>query len=116
MNIIKKYPIGDIGYNFIEKKYLPKGENEYHLRKNQNNTSNYKGLTTAQIDILRNNNNHSDNWKNVFVKKAFNPTLVKNCTFSGLIRIGNLDTICHEFHDFKMAVGIYNSNIIRYTN
>ena len=112
MNIIKKHPIGDIGYNFIEKKYLPKGKNEYHLRENQNKNSDYKELTSAQIDILRNNNNQSDNWKNVLVKKSFNPALVKNCTFSGLIRIGNLDAICHEFHDFKMAVGIYNSNII----
>jgi len=112
MNIIKKNPIDDIGYNFIEKKYLPKGKNEYHLRENQNKNSDYKELTSAQIDILRNNNNQSDNWKNVLVKKFFNPALVKNCTFSGLIRIGNLDTICHEFHDFRMAVGIYNSNII----
>ena len=37
MNIITKHAINDLGYNFIDPKYIPEGENEYYLRNQQNN-------------------------------------------------------------------------------
>ncbi len=112
MNIIKKSAVSQIGYEFIEKIFLPKGKNEYHLRFQQYTTKQYKALTSEQIIVLKNNHNISDNWNNITVSKKFNPALVKNCRFFGVIRIGELQEICHEFHDFTMPVGIYNSTII----
>ena len=112
MNIIQKTAVNKIGYDFVEDQFIPKGKNEYHLRFKQNSAQKYKPLTAAQIAILQSNNNQSDNWNNVLVSKGFNARLVKNCNFFGLIRMGDLQEACHEFHDFSMPVGIYNSTII----
>ena len=113
MNIINKFPVAEIGYNFIESKYLPKGKNEYYLRNEQlQTTQQYFPLTEKQIQVLLQNGNHCDNWNDVLVSKKFNTALVKNCTFYGLVRIGNLSPLYHEFHNFKMPEGIYNSTII----
>lgn len=112
MNIIQKTTVETIGYRFVEDKYIPKGKDEYHLRFKQNKLTHYKPLTGAQIATLQANNNRSDNWNNILVSKGFNANLVKNCNFFGLIRIGDLHEACHEFHDFTMPVGIYNSTII----
>jgi hypothetical protein len=113
MNIINKHPLTDTGYHFIEKKYLPKGKDEYHLRNLQNRSvRKHLPLTKDQISILEKNHNSSDNWNKILVSNNFNPKLVKNCKFFGLIRIGQLKEQYHEFHNFKMPVGIYNSTII----
>ncbi len=113
MNIIHKRPIAEIGYHFIESQYLPKGKNEYHLRDTQNkNRGKFRKLTPEEKTALINNNNTSDNWENIHVSENFNPKLVKNSNFFGLIRIGNLSPVYHEFHNFKMPEGIYNSTII----
>ena len=37
---------------------------------------------------------------------------VKHCNFYGEVRIGNLEPLFREFHDFKMPVGLYYSTII----
>jgi hypothetical protein len=90
MNNIIKRPIHDIGYGFIDPQFLPKGKNEYHLRNLQNrNGISYRKLTTSEIEMLVRNNNSSDDWNKILVSDAFNPDLVKNCTFFGLVRIGN---------------------------
>lgn len=113
MNIIQTHPIKELGYNFIEEKYIPKGKDEYYLRNKQNplHTS-YRSLSSAEIDTLVHNRNTSDNWSNVLVTKSFDATLVRNCKFLGLVRIGSLQPLYREFHNFRMAVGLYNSNII----
>ena len=113
MNIIHKRPIAEIGYNFIESQYLPKGKNEYHLRDIQNqNRGKFRKLTPEEKATLINNNNTSDNWDHIHVSSNFNPHLVKNSNFFGLVRIGDLSPVYHEFHNFKMPEGIYNSTII----
>ena len=113
MNIIKKKSTAKIGYDFIEAQYLPKGKNEYHLRDKQNpNCSSYKPLTSEQIAVLIKNQNTSDNWEKILVSNKFNPNFIKNTKFFGLVRIGNLSAVFHEFHDFNIPEGIYNSTII----
>ena len=113
MNIIKKSAIGNLGFNFIEAQYIPKGKNEYHLRNKQNPEAlKYKPLSDQQIDILIKNENTADDWKNILVSNKFNPKLVKKNKFYGLIRIGNLTPVYHEFHDFKIPEGISNCTII----
>jgi Domain of unknown function (DUF4954) len=112
MNIINTHPVEELGYNFIEDKYIPEGLNEYHIRDIQNDGKTYRTLTATELDTLIHNRNTSDNWNNILVSENFNPALIKNCKFYGLVRIGNLQPFYREFHNFKMPVGLYNSTII----
>src|SRR6476620_5232806 len=113
MNEIRKKPLTEIGYHFIDGKYLPKGKDEYHLRNLQNKSGiSYRNLSAYEIEVLVRNNNTSDNWNNIRVSDAFNPELVKNCKFFGLVRIGKLESVSLEYHNVCMPVGLYNSTII----
>ncbi len=113
MNIIQKHPVNNLGYNFVDKKYIPKGKDEYHLRNLHNkNGIDYRKLTAQDIEALIRNRNTSDDWDKIFVSKHFNPELVRNCKFYGLVRIGKLEPFYLEFHNLRMAVGLYNSTII----
>ena len=113
MNIIKKHPVNNLGYNFVDEKYIPKGKDEYHLRNLHNkNGIDYRKLTALDIETLIRNRNTSDDWDKIFVAKQFNPELVRNCKFYGLVRIGKLEPFYLEFHNLRMAVGLYNSTII----
>ena len=113
MNIITKHPVNNLGYNFIDAKYLPAGEDEYYLRNKQNkNGINYRKLSSREKEILIRNGNSSDDWNKILVSDAFDPVLVKNCNFFGLVRIGKLEPYYLEFHNLRMPVGIYNSTII----
>jgi carbonic anhydrase/acetyltransferase-like protein (isoleucine patch superfamily) len=111
MNKIKKISINKLGYGFI--KDLPKGKDEYYLRNKQNRSGiTYRKLTALEIEILVRNRNTSDEWSNILVSNEFNPELVKNSSFFGLNRIGNLETSCLSFSDLIVPIGIYNSTII----
>lgn len=112
-NIIKKVRISSLGYNFIPPDFLPKDKDEYHLRNIQNRSGiNYRQLVAYEIEVLVRNGNTSDDWNKILVSDAFNPELVKNCKFYGLIRIGKLEPYCLEYSDLIMPVGLYNSTII----
>ena len=113
MNIIKKYPVNTLGYNFIEPEYIPEGKDEYYLRNLQNpHADHYRNLNSFEIEVLVRNNNTSDDWNKILVSTSFKPELVKNCQFHGLVRIGNLEPLYLEFHNLRMQVGLYNSTII----
>lgn len=113
MNIIKKSPLNSLGYHFIPAEYIPKGKDEYYLRNQQNERStHYRQLTAYEIEMLVRNRNTSDNWNNILVSDAFNPELVQNCKFFGLVRIGKLEPYYLEFHNLRRPVGLYNSTII----
>ena len=112
MNVIQTHPVKQLGYNFIDPKYIPDGEDEYHIRNIQNDGKEYRALTTAELDTLIHNRNTSDDWNKILVSENFNPLFIKNCKFYGLVRIGLLEPLYKEFHNFRMAVGLYNSTII----
>jgi Domain of unknown function (DUF4954) len=113
MNIIKKHPVNNLGYNFVEATYIPKGKDEYHLRNLQNRSGIvYRKLSALEIEVLVRNRNTSDDWNNILVSSSFNAELVKNCKFFGLVRIGKLEPFYLEFHNLRMPVGLYNSTII----
>lgn len=112
MNDIQKSPVSDLGYNFIPDAFLPKGKDEYYLRNQQNSNTNYRPLTTNEIDQLLQNRNTSDDWSKVLVSGVFDTNLVKNCQFYGLVRIGELEPYYLEFHNLRRPVGLYNSTII----
>ncbi len=112
-NNIVKTKIQALGYGFIDAQHLPEGESEYYLRNRQNrNGIQYRQLTAYEIEALVRNRNTSDNWNQLLVSDAFNPELVKNCKFYGLVRIGKLEQLVLAFSDLKLAVGLYNSTII----
>jgi len=113
MNEIQKRPIETLGYGFIAPQFIPKGKDEYYLRNIQNrNEIEFRPLSTSEKKALIRNNNVSDDWSKVLVSNGFNPGLVKNCKFFGLVRIGKLEPIYLSFHDIRLTVGLYNSTII----
>lgn len=113
MNKIIKNALTRLGYGFIAPEYLPQGKSEYHLRNKQNrNGIEYRKLSAYEIEMLVRNNNTSDDWNKILVSDAFNPELVRNCKFYGLVRIGKLEPYFLEFHNLRMPVGLYNSTII----
>ena len=112
-NEIQKLRIDSLGYHFIPIEHLPKGSDEYYLRNEQNkNGISYRQLSAYEIEVLVRNSNTCENWNKLFVSEAFNPELVKNCKFYGLVRIGKLEPFCLTFSDLKLPVGLYNSTII----
>jgi len=112
-NIIQKTAIDSLGYGFISEKYIPDGKDEYYLRDLQNRSGiYYRKLTAYEIEVLVRNRNTSSDWNMILVSDAFNPELVKNCKFFGLVRIGKLEPFCLGFSDLKTPVGLYNSTII----
>ncbi len=112
-NIIKKTPVSELGYNFISQEYLQPNQDDYTLRNMQNKSGiSYRRLTAYEIEALVRNRNTSADWNNIYVSEAFNPELVKNCKFYGLVRIGKLEPYYLGFSDIKVAVGLYNSTII----
>ena len=113
MNILNKKPLSSLGYGFVAKEYIPKGKNEYYLRNIQNRSGiKYRKLTSAETKTLIRNGNTSDDWNQLQVSDAFNPELVRNCKFYGLVRIGRLEPYFIEFNNLRMPVGLYNSTII----
>lgn len=113
MNIIHKQPISSLGFNFIDKKFIPKGKDEYYLRDKQHRTTTpYRHLKKEEIQTLLRNDNNADDWAHVQVADAFNANLVKRCSFFGKIRIGRLQPEFHEFNNLRMPVGLYHSTII----
>lgn len=112
-NIIKKSKLNTLGYGFVAQEYLAEGEDEYYLRNMQNRRGvAHRKLTAYEIEVLVRNRNTSDDWNQILVSDAFNPELVKNCKFYGLVRIGKLEPYYLEFSDLKVPVGLYNSTII----
>lgn len=112
-NIIKKSKLDTLGYGFVAPEFLQDGEDEYYLRNMQNRRGvEYRKLTAYEIEVLVRNRNTSDDWNQILVSNAFNPELVKNCKFYGLVRIGKLEPYYLEFSDLKVPVGLYNSTII----
>jgi hypothetical protein len=113
MNNIRKIPLEKLGYDFISPEFLPEGGDEFYLRNLQNrNGIEYRQLNAYEIEVLVRNRNTCDNWNNLLVGDAFNPELVKNCKFYGLVRIGKLEPYFLEYSQLKVAVGLYNSTII----
>ena len=103
IKVFIKTRVQTIGYGFVENEFL-KGADEYYLRNVQNCSGiTYRGLTAYEIEALVRNRNTSDNWNNILVSDEFNPELVKNCKFYGLVRIGKLEQVVLNFGDLKTA-------------
>lgn len=104
----------DLGYGFIPEEFLVENGDEYYFRNIQNGKDNndYRHLTSDEIKILEEQLNKCKNWDDVLVSEPFNPHLISNTSFYGLVRIGKLDGRVLRFHDFAIEQGITNSRII----
>jgi NDP-sugar pyrophosphorylase family protein len=111
-------PIERHGYDFIPAEYLPSGANEYWLRNVQQallfskKPDDWRKLKPKEIDILNKNRNYCSNWDNFFVCDPFDPSLIRDSNFYGLIRVGSMQSAVLKHHDFCIPVGIRNSTII----
>jgi hypothetical protein len=72
----------------------------------------YRPLSSEQIEILVKNNNTAEDWDRILVSEQFDPKLVRNCEFWGLVRIGDLSATFLEYHELRLPVGLSNSTII----
>lgn len=113
MNEIIKTPVAELGYHFIHPRWIPAGEDEYYLRREQNpDAGEFRSLTPDEIVTLTRNGNESDDWSRVVVKDPFHVNLIHQCKFHGWIRLGRLEPFYLQFHDLRLPVGLYNSTII----
>lgn len=102
------------GYGFIPPEFLPEGKDEYYLRNIQNkkDPESYRHLKEEEIALLEENLNTSPCWDDVLVSDPFDPSLIKNSEFYGLVRIGSMARQIVSFHDFSVPIGITNSRIV----
>ncbi|MCB0600917.1 MAG: DUF4954 family protein [Saprospiraceae bacterium] len=113
MGGIQKKPIDHIGYDFLAGGALRKVEDDARRRDKQKSWPYaFRPLEPAEIEVLVHQENTASDWRHIWVADGFNPRLVRNSRFFGLVRIGPLHPVYLEFHDLSLPVGIYNSTII----
>jgi NDP-sugar pyrophosphorylase family protein len=111
-------PLERHGYDFIPAENLPQDADEYWLRNAQQEklffrkTGDWRKLSFEEIGILKNNRNYCSNWDNFLVCDPFEPLLIRDSYFYGLVRIGSLQNVVLRHHDFCIPAGIRNSTII----
>jgi len=114
MREAKLVPAKEFGRNFIPARFLPQGKDEYYLRNEQSApwVRRWRHLRAAEIEALVKNAVTCEDWDGVFVTDPFHPHLIRNCHFSGLIRIGRLEDVVLEHHELQTPAGITDSSII----
>ncbi|GHT67711.1 DUF4954 domain-containing protein [Spirochaetia bacterium] len=124
MKEITILPSDRYGYDFISGELLPPGKDEYWLRNEHQaarlgadglasrHPSPWRRLKAHELEILVKNENYCSDWNNFFVTDPFEPALVKNSAFYGLVRLGRLQDVLLKHHDFSVPAGIRNSTII----
>lgn len=71
----------------------------------------FRNLTDAEIKQLESQMCTCDEWSNVFVTSTFNPEVILNSHFSGVVQIGNQNEMVKLFGGIKRHAGIYNATI-----
>ena len=114
MREIRLIPEHEFGRNFIPEKYLPPGEDEYYLRNDQSakRADFWRHLRADEIEMLVKNAVTCDDWDSIFVTDPFQPHLLKNCEFWGMVRIGRLQNVALQHHELQVPAGVTNSRII----
>ncbi|MDD4012437.1 MAG: DUF4954 family protein [Sphaerochaetaceae bacterium] len=101
----------EISRPFIDSEYLGPGEDEYRFRFVQNPRS-YRDLEDLEISALIRQGNYSDDWSLVKVSEEFDPALIKDTLFFGLVRLGQLSKGFLSYHDYVVPEGIAGCTII----
>ncbi|MDR2073652.1 MAG: DUF4954 family protein [Spirochaetaceae bacterium] len=105
------------GYDFIPPEHLPPGKDEYWIRNAQTaagepGAGSWRPLRAAEINTLKKNGNRAAAWDRFLVTDPFDPALIRNSSFYGLVRLGALEHTILNHHDFCIPTGIQNSRII----
>ena len=111
---VELLPADSIGHNFIPSAYLPEGKDEFHIRNEQLSGSleHWRHLRSHEVERLVKNGNYANNWDEIYVTDGFDPNLMRNSEFWGLVRIGRLRNAVLEHHDLKVRTGVTNSTIV----
>lgn len=114
MEKVTLLPYESIYENFIDKKYLKDGLDEYFFRNQQvkKPEKGWRHLRSDEIERLVKNSNTATSWDDILVTDEFDTNLVKNNRFYGLVRIGTIKNVVLQYHDLKMSCGITDSTII----
>lgn len=105
-NTVELFENKKIGFGFLEK-------DEYEKRNLiHGDDSNFRHLEDLEISLLEANGNIADDWDNVLVSDKFYVPSIKNNTFYGKVRIGQITDSVLKFHDLELPAGITNSTII----
>ena len=114
MNDILVHSEAVLGYDFIASRYLEPGEDEYRLRDEQQGkpSDSYRPLHHLDVEVMIKNGNRCSDWGKILVREPFDPSLIRNREFAGLVRIGRLERVVLEHHDMMIPAGISNSRII----
>ncbi|MDR0323565.1 MAG: DUF4954 family protein, partial [Treponema sp.] len=114
----KKLPVERYGYDFIPAEFLPQGADEYWLRNAQQaemfyrKQGDWRHLKEEETEILKKNRNYCANWNDFLVCDPFDPQLILDSSFYGLVRIGALQNVLLKHNDFCIPAGIRGSTII----
>ncbi|MDR0389100.1 MAG: DUF4954 family protein, partial [Spirochaetaceae bacterium] len=100
------------GYGFIPPEFLPRGKDEFYLRDRDAPDRPWRALSAGEKALLLENNNTAANWDDFLVADPFEPRLIRNSSFYGLVRIGPLEQTVIQHHDFALPAGIQNSTVI----
>ncbi|MDR2923362.1 MAG: DUF4954 family protein [Treponema sp.] len=100
------------GRGFIPDAFLPPGKDEYWLRNSQQDAKPWRALKPAEIETLAANGNYCADWNSFLVVDPFEPGLIRNSSFYGLVRIGAMRDTLLKHHDFCVPSGIRGSTII----
>lgn len=107
-------PSDSLGKDFIPQEYLNNGSGQYDIRNMQSvrPVEQWRNLRSDEIERLVLNQNTADNWDDIYVTEYFDPSLIRNNKFYGLIRIGSVRDIVLRHHDLMLSAGITNSLIV----
>jgi len=73
--------------------------------------SKYRNLNKSEINALKENQNFSSDWQQIYVKDNFSPSFIRRTDFYGTIYIDGFDTESKDFRNLPYSVGIINSVI-----
>jgi len=104
--------LDDITKDYVPREYMVDKSDSYYFRNRQSDEYKYRSLATQEIEVLVKNNNTAENWDKILVSENFDPSLVRNCEFWGMVRIGDLSPKYLEHHKLRLPVGLHNCTII----
>lgn len=114
MDKVTILPSETMGNHFISQEYLPDGKDENYLRNTQKSApkNGWRHLHSDEVERLVKNDNTSLNWDNILVTDHFDPKMIKNNKFYGIVRIGCVRNVILQHHDLRVPAGITNSLLI----
>ncbi len=100
--------------DFIPHEYLQEGTGQYDIRNMQSvwPADRWRNLRSDEVEILVKNQNTAGNWDDILVTDCFDPSLIRNNRFFGLVRIGSVRDIMLRHHDLRLSAGITNSLVV----